>query len=126
MGYTRGYSLYLDLLLLLEVCGIHLQSLSCVRLSVTLWTVAHQVLCPWDSPGKNTGVGHHAVLQGIFPTQGWNPVSCGSRIAGRFLTSEPPVKPFLMLILALIFNFLLNKLTIFVSLNMAQSWMLQF
>ena len=27
---------------------------------VGLWTVAHQVLCPWDSPGKNTGVGCHA------------------------------------------------------------------
>ena len=26
-----------------------------------------------DSPGKNTRVGCHALLQGIFPTQGWNP-----------------------------------------------------
>ena len=26
-----------------------------------------------DSPGKNTGVGCHALLQGISPTQGWNP-----------------------------------------------------
>ena len=26
-----------------------------------------------DSPGKNTGVGSHALLQGIFPTQGSNP-----------------------------------------------------
>ena len=30
-------------------------------------------LCPWDSPGKNTAVGCHAILQGIFPTHGWNP-----------------------------------------------------
>ena len=30
-------------------------------------------LCPWNSPGKNTGVGCHSVLQGIFPTQGSNP-----------------------------------------------------
>ena len=30
-------------------------------------------LCPWDSPGKNTGVGCQALLQGIFPTQGMNP-----------------------------------------------------
>ena len=30
-------------------------------------------LCPWDSPGKNTGVGCHFLLQGIFPTQGSNP-----------------------------------------------------
>ena len=30
-------------------------------------------LCPWDSPGKSTGVGCHALFQGIFPTQGSNP-----------------------------------------------------
>ena len=29
-----------------------------------------RLLCPWDSPGKNTGVGCHALLQGIFLTQG--------------------------------------------------------
>ena len=27
-----------------------------------------------DSPGKNTGMGCHALLQGIFPAQGWHPV----------------------------------------------------
>ena len=31
-----------------------------------------KLLCPWDSPGKNIGVGCHALLQGIFPTQGLN------------------------------------------------------
>ena len=30
------------------------------------------VLCPWDFPGKNTGMGCHFLLQGIFPTQGLN------------------------------------------------------
>ena len=30
-------------------------------------------LCPWDSPGDNTGVGCHALLQGIFQTQESNP-----------------------------------------------------
>ena len=30
-------------------------------------------LCSWNSPGKNTGVGCHSLLQGIFPTQGSNP-----------------------------------------------------
>ena len=29
--------------------------------------------CPWDSPGKNTGVGWHFLLHGIFPIQGSNP-----------------------------------------------------
>ena len=33
---------------------------------------ATRLLCPWDSPGKKTGVGCHALLQGIFPTQGSN------------------------------------------------------
>ena len=32
-----------------------------------------RLLCPWDSPGKNTGVGCHALFQGIFPTQALNP-----------------------------------------------------
>ena len=31
------------------------------------------LLCPWDSPGENTGVGCHALLQGIFLTQGLKP-----------------------------------------------------
>ena len=31
-----------------------------------------RLLCLWDSPGKNTGVDCHALLQGIFPTQGSN------------------------------------------------------
>ena len=30
------------------------------------------VLCPWKFPGRNTGVGCHFLLQGIFPTQGLN------------------------------------------------------
>ena len=29
-------------------------------------------LCPWDSPGKNAGVGCHSLLQGVFLTPGWN------------------------------------------------------
>ena len=31
-----------------------------------------RLLCPWDSPGKNTAVGYHFLLQGIFLTQGSN------------------------------------------------------
>ena len=44
-----------------------LSHFSHVRLRVTLWTA--RLLCPWDSPGKNTGMGCHALLQGIFLTQ---------------------------------------------------------
>ena len=32
-----------------------------------------RLLCLWNFPGKNTGVGCHFLLQGIFPTQGLNP-----------------------------------------------------
>ena len=31
-----------------------------------------RLLCPWNFPGKNTKVGCHFLLQGIFLTQGWN------------------------------------------------------
>ena len=31
-----------------------------------------RLLCPWNSPGKNTRLGSHSLLQGIFLTQGWN------------------------------------------------------
>ena len=48
----------------------HLSEL--VRLFATLGTIAQQTLCPWDSADKNTGVGCHALLQGILPTQGLN------------------------------------------------------
>ena len=36
-------------------------------------TVARQAPRPWNSPGKNTGVGSHSLFQGIFSTQGSNP-----------------------------------------------------
>ena len=35
-----------------------------------LWPT--RLLCLWDSPGKNTGVDCHSLLQRIFLTQGWN------------------------------------------------------
>ena len=52
----------------------------CIMLSLSvmsnsLWSHGLQptrLLCPWDSPGKNTGVGCQALLQGIFPMQGSN------------------------------------------------------
>ena len=40
-----------------------LSHFSCVQICVTSEMVAHQAPCPWDSPGKNTGVGCHFLLQ---------------------------------------------------------------
>ena len=61
--------------------------------SDSLWSHGLQytrLICPWDSPGKNTGEGCHFLLQGSsdpgiersFPAQ-----------LGRFFTTEPPGKP---------------------------------
>ena len=36
------------------------------------WTVARQPPLSMEFPRKDTGVGCHFLLQGIFPTQGWN------------------------------------------------------
>ena len=47
-----------------DICvKVKVKSLSCVQLFVTPWTVATRLLCPWDFPGKNTGVGCHFLLQ---------------------------------------------------------------
>ena len=43
------------------------------------------------SPGKNTGMGCHALLQGIFPTPGIEPSSPALQVDS--LPSEPPGKP---------------------------------
>ena len=42
-----------------------------------------RLLCPWDSPGKNTGVGCCAIFQGIFLTQGSNLYHLGLTCTGR-------------------------------------------
>ena len=46
-------------------------------------------VCPWASPGRNTGVGCQALLQGIFPTQGIESTSLTSpALAGGFFTTS--------------------------------------
>ena len=49
-----------------ESAGGEKAELSVIQLCPTLWN-------PWNSPGKDTGVGCRSLLQGIFPTQGLNP-----------------------------------------------------
>ena len=58
-----------------------------------LWTAAHQVLCPWNSPGKNTGVGSHFLLQGSSWPRGWTQVSwIGRWILYHWATREAQAK----------------------------------
>ena len=62
--------------------------LSCVRLFVTLYS-------PWNSPGRNTGVGSLSLLQGIFPTPGSNPgiKPRSPALRAKSLSAEPQGKP---------------------------------
>ena len=50
-----------------------------------------------DSPGKNTGVGGHALLQRSFPPRDQTHTPCNSCTAGGFLSTEPPGKPHFVL-----------------------------
>ena len=49
------------------------------------------MVCPWDSPGKNTRVGGRSLLQGLFPTQGSNPGLLHQQ--ANSLLSELPGRP---------------------------------
>ena len=71
--WAQAYKYLIETLIwtVLDVPAV-LSRFHCVWLFTTPWTVAHQLLCPWDSPGKSIEVGCHALLQGIFPTQGSN------------------------------------------------------
>ena len=65
-----------------------LSDFNCVQLFVTLWTVAHRLLCPWDSPGKNTGVGAIRLPRDL-PNPGIKPASLMfPALAGRFFTTS--------------------------------------
>ena len=42
---------------------------ACSVMSDYVHPIGYRLLCPWDSPGKNTRMGSLSLLQGIFPTQ---------------------------------------------------------
>ena len=62
-------------------CSVMSNSLQPYR----LWPT--RLLCPWDSPGKNTGVGCHALCQGNFQTQGSNLSLMSHALAGTLFTT---------------------------------------
>ena len=69
-------------------CIVNAKSFQLSPTLSTLWTVAHRLLCPLDSPGKTTGMGCHALLQRIFLIQGFKPASLMSPVlAGGFFTT---------------------------------------
>ena len=80
------------------VC-LHACTCECVSCSVmpeSLWPHRLQparLLCLWNSPGKNTWVGCHSLLQGIFLTQGLNLglLHCGQILYGLSQQESPMV-----------------------------------
>ena len=66
------------------------------KLCLTLRDAIHEpqptrLLCLWDSPSKNTGVGKHSLLQGILLTQGLNPLHWqGSSLSLSYLRNPNP------------------------------------
>ena len=77
-------------------CSVLSDSLRCYGLQPA------RLLCAWDSPGKNTGVGCHAFHQGIFLTcmRGSNLyLLCLLHLQAGSLPQAPPGKPLLRVIL---------------------------
>ena len=99
--------------------------LQCSVMSSSLWSHGlYPVLCPWDFSGKNTGVGCHFLLQGIFPTQGLNPcLWCSALVSrffpdtweapGRFFTTEPRGGP----LFTILHSLLLHKIKYYLKLQ---------
>ena len=73
-------------LLKISICLWKCRSVGCSVMSDSLWPHGLKpirLLHPWESPGKNTGVGSLFLLQGIFPTQGSNPGLLRCRQIGK-------------------------------------------
>ena len=68
---------------------MHASVPSCVQLFATWWAVAHQVPLSMGFSRQEHWSGLPCLLQGIFPTQGLNYISCVSCIADRFFAIDP-------------------------------------
>ena len=71
----------------IELPCVHVSQIaSVVSNSVQLYGLQPaRLLSPWDSPGKNNGMGCQALLQGIFPTWGSNPHLLCLTFTGRWI-----------------------------------------
>ena len=69
--WSRTFHSVTDHLLCIKHC-VCVQLFSHFQLFATPWTVPARLLCPWNFPGKSTGVGCHFLLQRIIPAQGSN------------------------------------------------------
>ena len=94
------YSCYHYLLLLLFLWACVLVAQLCLTLCNLLEPT--RLLCPWNSPSKNTGVDCHSLLQGIFQPRDQTQVS---HIAGRFFTVWATREAPLLLLLLLLHSY---------------------
>ena len=97
--YWEGWHYSLFRIFSLSLPPYVLSCFSHVRLCTTVWTSPTRLLCLRDSPGKDSGVGCHALLQGIFLTQGcWTRI-CLLHWQASSLPLAPPTMPPLSLVL---------------------------
>ena len=71
--FHSSWSLFLGLPCKQTACMHAMLLQSCLTLCDPIDCSPPRSPCPWDFPGKNTGVGCHALLQGISSIQGSNP-----------------------------------------------------
>ena len=68
---TIQFYVYVHLFCTKYVCSVrHPVMSNCLQAH---WLYPVRFLCLWNSPGENSGVGCHSILQGIVPTLGSNP-----------------------------------------------------
>ena len=72
---------------------MHAKSFQLCPILTTPRTVACQALCPWDFPGKNTGVGGHFPSPGDLPNPGFKPGSPALQADSLQLEPHPNLKP---------------------------------
>ena len=82
-----------------------------------------RILCPWNSPGKNTGVGCHFLLQGIFLTQGSNPGLLHSRQI-LYRLNHQGISSMSLLNISCIFSILVSCLFICNSILFSRFWII--
>ena len=89
MYVSRSFLLLSWIILKNAVRGEKVKSGSHSVVSDSLWP--HGLYNPWNSPGQNTGVGSHSLLQGNLPNPGIKPRS--PALQANSLPAEPPGKP---------------------------------
>ena len=106
LEFLKSKELYATRYIQIGKCQIHLRHLiffslfmkyKCVCaqscLTATPWTIAHQAPLSMGCPSQEYWSGLPLPTPGTFLTQGSNPISCVSALAGGFFTTAPPKTP---------------------------------